>query len=881
MAEAHKKLAIIDGKSVFYRGYYAMPNLATKEGIPTGGVYGFATMALELIKKLKPDYVAVAWDKPKTNIRKRLAIYPEYKAGRKPAPPDFYTQIPILHDLLNAFGWPLYELDDYEADDIMGTLAVKAEKVGLETLLVTSDLDMLQLINHRVKVYALKRGFSNIEEFHPESFEAKYGIKAIQFLDLKALKGDSSDNLPGVPGVGEKTAIELLKQFKTLDQVYAHLPDIKESVRKKLEVGKDLAYLSKKVGAIWCDAPIKLDLAAMDGTKIDVEHLKKLLEDLEFRTLLRNLPPGMQASESPTQVLSANLHLPKHKLINQDAELKDLAFSASEPIFVHARSAGRQGAEPRVIILGDKINAYVLDLAKLDNQKVQKSIGPLLAGHKKGLVGYDIKSDLKVLKNLGVEVRSIAHDVLVGAFLINPLIRAQSLTDLASAGLNYGGLAFEDVPTEELINRGAEFIAVIRELYLGQTKALEQIPKVEALARDIEWPLIPVLADMEYIGIKLDSGYLHKFAKELEGSISDLEQQIYGHADHEFNIGSPSQLADVLFSKLNLPTQGVKKGKTGYSTAAGELDKLRGLHPIINLITQYREVVKLKNTYVDTLPQQVDANGRVHTTFSLAVAPTGRLSSSDPNLQNIPVKTDLGRRIRTAFVADKGNALVSADYSQFELRLAAALSGDPGMIEAFNRDADIHVETAAQVYGIDPKDVTKAQRSSVKEVNFGIMYGLGPHALSNSTGMDFSEARNFIAKYFEIRPKLKEYIEKTKKMADEQGYVETLLGRRRPTPDVQSSNFVVREAAYRAAVNMPLQGSAADIMKIAMNNVAAKLDDDCNMLLQIHDSLILEVPKAKAEAVGKMVKEVMETAYTKLPIKLKTDISTGKNWGEL
>ncbi|MBX4201654.1 DNA polymerase I, partial [Candidatus Saccharibacteria bacterium] len=321
--------------------------------------------------------------------------------------------------------------------------------------------------------------------------------------------------------------------------------------------------------------------------------------------------------------------------------------------------------------------------------------------------------------------------------------------------------------------------------------------------------------------------------------------------------------------------------KTSYSTAANELDKLRGLHPIIDLITQYREVVKLKNTYVDTLPQEVDKNSRVHTTFNLTIAPTGRLSSADPNLQNIPVKTDLGRRIRTAFVAGKGNALVSADYSQFELRLAAALSGDEGMIEAFNKDADIHTETAVQIYGIDAKDVTKAQRSSVKEVNFGIMYGLGPHALSQSTGMTFGEAKDFITKYFEIRPKLKEYIEETRKNAEQQGYVETLLGRRRPTPDVQSPNFMVREAAYRAAVNMPLQGSAADIMKLAMINVANKLDDDCKMLLQIHDSLIIETPKAKAEAVARMVKDIMETTYTKLPIKLKADTSTGENWGEL
>jgi DNA polymerase-1 len=882
VAEKIKKLAVIDGKSVFYRGYYAMPNLSTKEGIPTGGVFGFATMALELIKKLQPDYVAVAWDKPKTNIRRRLELYPQYKAGRKPAPPDFYTQIPILHDLLEAFGWPLYELDDYEADDIMGTLAVKAEKEGIETLLITSDLDMLQLVNHKVKVYALKRGFSNIEEFHPESFEQKYGIKATQFLDLKALKGDSSDNIPGVPGVGEKTAITLLQEYDNLENIYKHLPDIKETVRKKLEAGKELAFLSKKIAAIWCDAPLPLDLPAMDGTKIDTAALARLLQQLEFRSLLRNLPEGMKADVPATdRVQGSELKIPKNVLIDSDDKLNQLEFKKPKVIFLHSRAAGRQGSDPSVLIIGTNDLVYTLDLTKLDKKAVANVLRPVIEDELAGKVGHDIKADFEVLKNLGLEIKNIEHDTLMGAFLINPLIRAQSITDLAISSLNYEGASFEDLPTEDFMARGGEFIAVIRELFEGQCKALEEAPKIEELAHSVEWPLVPVLADMEMAGIKLDTKYLSKFSKELEGSLSDIEQQIYGHAGIEFNIGSPGQLADVLFEKVGLPTSGIKKGKTGYSTAATELDKLRGAHPIIDLITAYREAAKLKNTYVDTLPKLVDKNSRVHTTFNTAIAPTGRLSSADPNLQNIPVRTDLGRRIRTAFVAEKGNLLVSADYSQFELRLGAVIANDSNMIEAFRKDADIHAETAAQIYGIDAKDVTKAQRSSVKEVNFGILYGLGPHALSQSTGMTFGESRDFITKYFEIRPKLKEYIEKTKKMALEQGYVETLLGRRRPTPDAQSPNFMVREAALRAAINMPLQGSAADIMKLAMIEVAKKLPKGSRILLQIHDSLIIEAPEKEAASVGQLVKQTMENTYTKLPIKLKADISTGKNWGEL
>ena len=895
MPKERKKLAIIDGKSVFYRGYYALPGLSTKEGVPTGGVFGFAAMALELIKKLQPDYVAVAWDKPKTNIRRRVKMYPEYKAGRKPAPPDFYTQIPILHELLKAFGWPLYELDDYEADDIMGALAVQARKKGIDTQLITSDLDALQLVNESVKVYALKKGFSNIEEFHPESFEAKYGLKVEQFLDLKSLKGDSSDNIPGVPGIGEKTAIQLLKDYKTLDGIYKHLPEIKESLRAKLEAGKKSAILSKEIARLWTDAPIKLDLQATDVTKIDPQRLRDLLQDLEFRTLLNNLPDHMRTVAPTTETIGgAVLKLPKNKLINTNAGLEGLKLTAAKTLFIHSRAAGRHGAEPLVLIIGTDKVSYTLDLTKLDPKKLQKALSTVYHLPSNNLVGYDVKSDIKLLKNLGIVAHHVAHDVLVGAFLLNPLLRAQSLIDLATTNLQYEGLSFEDLPTEDFIARAPEIMAVIRELYHSQKIALAQTPNVERLASTVEWPLTSVLADMEYLGIKLDVKYLEKFALKLEDSISDLEQNIYGHADHEFNISSPAQLADVLFVKLNLPKEGIKRGKTGLSTAASELDKLRGFHPVIDLITQYREVVKLKNTYVDTLPKMVDRSSRVHTTFNLTIAPTGRLSSADPNLQNIPVRTGLGKNIRTAFVADKGNLLVSADYSQFELRLAAALSGDEGMLEAFNKDEDIHVQTAALVYGIPMAKVSKQQRYAAKAVNFGIMYGQGPHGLSITSGLDYATARQFIDKYFEIRPKLKDYIDSLRQQALEQGYVETLMGRRRPTPDVKSSNFAVREAAYRAAINMPLQGTAADLMKLAMIKIDQELrassDQTSNikhqtsnpqLLLQIHDSLIVEAPEKQAKAAGEILKTTMENIYPKLPVKLKVDISTGKNWGEL
>jgi DNA polymerase I len=881
VAPKRKKLAIIDGNSVFYRGYYAMPYLSTKDGRPTGGVYGFAVLGLELLKRFQPDYVCVAWDKKGTSTKKRKAIYPEYKAGRKTPPPDFFEQIPILHELLGAFNWPLYEIDDYEADDILGTLSRQANEQDVEVMLISSDLDMLQLIGPMTHMYALKKGFSNIELFHPESFEEKYGIEVEQFVDLKALKGDASDNLPGVPGIGEKGAIKLLQEYKTLDGIYDNVELISGATHKKLIEGKDSAYMTRELGKIWCDAPVTLDLEAMDTKHIDAKSLHDMLQQLEFRSLVRQLPDVMQLSpEQQAESDDVTLSKPKVHLIDNWDDLQNITIPKSGHAVLNAYLFGKHGRNPKYITVAFKQTAlYMIDCEAISDKHLVDFFEGLIH---LTLVGYDIKASIKVLYELGLEAGAVEHDVLIGSFLINSLRREQSLTELARADLGYEGADLDHISADEYAQRIGTIIAVIWKLYEQQAKQLQDLPKVQELARDIEWPVIPVLAAMEHRGILLNTEYLRAFAEELTDSISDLEQEIYGHANQEFNIGSPQQLAIILFDKLGLPTQGVKKGKTGYSTAANELIKLRTLHPIIDLISQYREASKLMSTYVEALPKQVDDESRLHTTFNLTIAQTGRLSSIDPNLQNIPVRTELGNRIRTAFGSKPGYSLVSVDYSQFELRLAAVLANDTELIDMFNRGTDIHTATAAQVYGRNVEDVTKQMRRDAKVINFGVLYGMSPHGLSAATGMTFVAAKQFIDKYFELRKPILEYMNSLKEQARKEGYVETMFGRRRPMPDIHSSNFIVRQAAERAAINMPIQGTEADLMKLAMTKVDEHLKTrkQCYMLLQIHDSILIECPTDQAKDVAKEVSDIMEAVY-KLPVNLTVDAKIGENWGEL
>ena len=788
-----KRLVLIDGKSVFYRGYYAMGALSLTDGTPTGGIYGFAAISMEIVKKLNPTKVVVAWDS-KSSTSKRRAIYADYKAGRVKPGEDFYAQIPFLETLINDLGWDFVEIPDYEADDIIGTLSKQADDAGdWETYIISSDLDMLQIVDDNTHMWRILKGFTNIEQINVPELEAKYGINKSQFLDLKALKGDSSDNIPGVPGIGEKTAAKLLNQYDNLDGVYSHLDEITSSTKAKLESGKESAYMSRDLARIMFDAPVKLD--DLPDFSFDEERVVAGLKKLEFNSLIRKV---------------------KHASTFESGTSKE------------------QTIEPR-------------------KEPETPKKAPIMAPLGDAVIDWDIKS-------LMHQNDKIAEKILKGesfwdlgqaAFLLNPLMR--EIPQLV-------------VPEEERERQYFEF---------------EKYPKLYDIYQDLDLPLIPILYKMEKKGMLIDRDYFKNLQAEYTAEVSRLESEVQELAGTSFNVNSPVQLSEVLFTKLGLPVKGIKKTTRGYSTGAKELEKLKDEHPIIEKITEYREAAKLLNTYIVPMPNLADADGRIHTTFTQNVTATGRLSSKDPNLQNIPVRTEEGKRIRTGFVASKGKIFVSADYSQFELRLAAVLSGDQALIDDFNHDIDIHTKTAAEAFKIPMDKVTKDQRRAAKVINFGILYGMSVKGLADAAKMPIGEAKKFIDNYFVLRAPIKRKLEEILRQAREEGYVETYYGRRRPTPDVKSPNFIIRQAAERAAQNMPIQGTEADLMKRAMIKIDQALPKGAELVMQVHDSLIVECDEKQKDEVSKILQAEMESVAPELPIKLATEVTTGHNWGEL
>ena len=814
-----KRLVIIDGKSVFYRGYYAMGNLSRADGTPTSGVYGFATIAMEIVRKLSPTKVVVAWDKAHTSTRKRLEIFSEYKAGRVKPPEDFYAQIPLLRDLIDALGWGFLECDDYEADDIIGTLAKQADEdfdengvCKWETYIVSSDLDMLQIVDDNTRMYRLLKGFSTLEELDVPAVEEKYGIKKSQFLDLKSIKGDNSDNIPGVPGIGEKGAANLLNEYGTLDGIYEHIDEIKGATQKKLIAGKESAYMSRKLAEIMFDAPVKLE--EVPDLVISKKRIVDALKNLEFYSLVRKY--------------------------NEELDKLDPGAKEKEHDDVLARVQA---------IMNGVVEKKNVEKKK-DEIEIPKDV----------LIFRDVKMQMHADEKTAEKILNGAKfwDVSQAEFLIDPLKRKEA-----------------EAQVEFSFNENLE------EDYKLEKAKFSENPKLEEIYLNYDLPMIPVLYKMERTGVKIDKEHFAKLKEEFEKKVSELEQKIYKVAGMSFNVNSPIQLSEVLFEKLGLPTKGIKKTKKGYSTGAKELDKLENEHEIIPLIKEYRESAKLLSTYILPLPTLADKNDTIHTTFTQNVTATGRLSSLSPNLQNIPVRTEIGKEIRKGFVAREGKAFVSADYSQFELRLAAALSNDEKLIENFNSGVDIHTKTASEVFGIPMEEVTKNQRRAAKVINFGVMYGMSPKGLSDAAGMSFYEAKSFIDDYFRVRSPIKNYLDSVLEQAKTLGYVETLYGRRRPTPDVKSSNFVIRMAAERAAQNMPIQGTEADLMKRAMIKVDSILPEGAEQILQIHDSIIVECDEDKKDDVAKLLQETMEEIAPELPVKLAVEVTTGKNWGEL
>ena len=710
-------------------------------------------------------------------------------------------------------------------------------------MIASSDLDMLQLIDDDTEVYALKKGLSSIDRFDVKAFQAKYGIRVDQFLDLKSLKGDSSDNIPGVPGVGEKTAVALLQKSHDLDGVYAHLDEITGAARRKLADGKASAYMSRELVQIQCDAPVPLDLQAADVNKLDRQKLRRLLLDLQFTSLLRRLPADMQVSEGDEMAG---------------------AETAIEP-----------AVEFRVASLPDKLTGTVMAVPAED--------GLLLSDQP----GQYYKTSYKLAAELLTAVPVVAYDLkeLASRFLRRNLpVKFVASYDVGHAGFLVGSLSkprtLADILAEQSDRSEQRRPAVVYQLWQQTRRQLNQLPQLAQLASRVDFPLQPVLAKMEERGVLADQAQLARLHQKLGDSLALLEQAIWREVGYEFNVASPAQLSEALFTKLALKPTARKNKRGSYPTGAKELAKLRSAHPVIDLIIKYRELAKLKTGYADTLPKLIAPDGRIHTTFSQSITATGRLSSSNPNMQNIPARTEQGREIKRAFIAPAGRVLVNADYAQFELRLAAALAGDQALIRVFDDPTnDVHTMTAAEAYGITPAEVTPEQRRHAKVINFGILYGMSPHGLAEATDMNLNEAREFIDKYFRARQSIRDYQAKVIEQAKEDGYVQTLLGRRRPVPGLRSSNTMVREATKRAAINLPVQGTEADLMKMAMLQVEEI--SGASQIMQVHDSIMVECDEAEAERIASEMKQIMEQIYPELGVRLLVETKIGHDWSQL
>ncbi len=883
MPQHRPKLILLDANALLHRAWHAIPPLKAPDGTLVNAVYGVASVVLKILKEEKPDVFLACWDTKAKTFRHEA--YEDYKGTRVEKEQELYDQIPITKEVLDAIGIPSFAKDGYEADDLIGTLSVKGADKGYHVRIVTGDRDALQLITPQVDVLTFKKGVSVTKLYTKKEVEEDYGVPPERLVDWKAIKGDPSDNIPGIAGIGDKGATELLQKFGTLEGVIKaakdEKADIKAGVRKKILDGEKQGREALKLVAIDLDVPLKKKIEDLHA-ELDRDAFIGLAGAYGFRSLISRLPGSGKEDRASGVGRGAR---GAGKGSKGFLKLKDERGAAvfidglkeEERIVVDA-VAGQQGSlfgsGAEGIVIGTKESSAFIPSSVIGKKSIKASLDHLLGGVAPGKVCHDAKEQMRLLEALDLPLNGIAHDTLLAAYL---LATGERKFDLEMLSLNVLG---KELPAGDKRNEMiADAIIAISE---HQAKELKET-ELDSVMERFELPLIPVLRNMERNGILIDTRYIQKLSKEVTHEKEEIEKKMHKIVGHDFNPASPSQLAAILFDELKLPAKGIKKGKTGYSTAASELEKLEGEHEIIDLIHQHRELAKLLSTYIDTLPLLADDEGRIHTTFNQAVASTGRLSSSDPNLQNIPVRTELGRKIRRAFVAAPGTEFVGCDYSQIELRVVTALAKDKKMLQAFKSGADIHTSTAAEIWGVDPNDVTKDQRRAAKAINFGIIYGQGPMGLSQSAGISFAEAKDFIAKYFDTYKGIKTYLEATKVKARKNGYVETLFGRRRYIPDIVSGVHALQAAAERMAVNMPAQGTSADLMKLAMIKAAEGLPSvskDARLLLQVHDELLLEVPKRDVQTVASYIKETMERIED-IGVPIIVDAKAGKNWEEM
>lgn len=941
-----ERLFLLDGMALAYRAYFAFIQrpLINSKGINTSAIYGFVTALMKILEDEKPEHVAVVFDTKEPTFRHKM--FKEYKATRQKMPEDMASQMEKLKEVVRAFNTPLIEVPGYEADDIIGTLARRAEKEKVTTYMVTGDKDFMQLISPYIKMF--KPGKSgDVEIVEEKGVLEKFGVTPEKVIDVLALIGDKSDNVPGVPGIGDKTAIPLIQKYGSLENLYEHVEEIpQKGVREKLIANKEIAFLSKQLVTIHTEVPVDINFHELKAARRDTSTLIKLFGELEFKALAGRLrqtepfgtpprqkdvpPPSFEdpdLSFNPTDLDTSDISSDEHSyycITSIDAldnlcarlgeaemfvfdtettdtnplvaELVGLSFCIKEreafyiPVKADSRKENRAGelfaeAETRTI-------TNHTDSA-LEASVVLSKLKPIFENPAIKKVGQNIKYDMLVLKSYGVHLHGVAFDTMVASYVL----RADGQHNLDALALRY--LGYKMISFEELVGKGksqkhitevsldaiteysSQDADITMRVYQHQTPMLKQL-ELLSLCEEMEFRLIPVLARMEFAGITLDKEYLKVMSKDLEHQIELLVAEIHGLAGETFNINSTQQLGEILFNKMKLRT--LRKTKTGFSTDVNVLESLRGEHPIIEKLLDYRQFTKLKSTYIDALPELVNPKtGRVHSSFNQTVAATGRLSGSDPNLQNIPIRTELGRAIRKAFVSGSDDTLIlSADYSQIELRVMAHISGDQGLVDAFLNKEDIHTSTAAKVFGVDSGDITRDMRRKAKEVNFGIMYGIGPFGLANRLEINQGEAKEIITKYFDRFPKVKQYISDTIATAKRTGYVSTLLGRRRYLPDINSRNQNVRGNAERQAINMPIQGTAADMIKLAMINLDGEIlrgKLQSRMLLQVHDELVFEVLQAEVEKMKGLILDKMQNAL-KLSVPIEVEMGTGKNWLE-